>query len=61
MNDTDKLTMRNYYLKEYAYHHKPKSNGVNPLLNVLSCNASLNNDSRQQSTKKQDSSIDSKP
>ena len=52
--------MRNYYLKEYAYHYKPKSS-VNPLLNVLSCNASINNDSRHQSQKKADSSIDSHP
>jgi hypothetical protein len=40
INDAnEKLTMRNYYLKEYAYHHKPKST-INPILNVLSCNAS---------------------
>lgn len=56
----EKLTMRNYYLKEYAYHHKPKSS-INPILNVLSCNASYNNDSRHDSQKKAENSLDIKP
>ena len=52
--------MRNYYLKEYAIKSN-KCSKMNPLLNVKSCNSSLNNnDSRQESQKKFDTSVDSK-
>ena len=46
--------MRNYYLKEYAIKSN-KCNKINPLLNVVSCNSSLNNnDTRQESQKGSD-------